>query len=68
MTINEKLPRLRFCCCCVDLRTGAIILGLLALFSAIMSWSRYFAIIFSSKNTNARLSEGKNNQLYITKQ
>lgn len=41
MTIHEKLPRVKFCCCCADLRTGALILGILALFGVLQSWLRF---------------------------
>lgn len=64
MGIEEKLPRLNFCCACVDLRTGAIILGLLQFFSAIYAWSCFFEpdtieIIQINITKNNNVSESK---------
>lgn len=38
MNVHEKLPRVKVCCFCADLRTGAIILAVLELLGAIVSW------------------------------
>jgi hypothetical protein len=50
MTIHEKLPRVRVCCCCADLRTGALILGVLGLFGVIQSWMRFVEYTIDTLN------------------
>lgn len=41
MTIHEKLPRVKNCCCCGDLRKGLLFIGFIGLFGVLLSWMRF---------------------------
>lgn len=61
MTILEKLPRLKFCCCCIDLPTGAIILGILEFLGALTSWFyfiEYTSIVIKGDKIPFGFSDG----------
>lgn len=51
-----KIPTLPYCCCCIDLRIGGLIIGWVGTISALLSIAGYAAlldpkIVVSGKNS-----------------
>lgn len=45
MGLYESLPRVKSCCCCINLRTGVLILGILQIIAAVASWAYFIFCI-----------------------